>query len=95
MAIENASWMPNSRFCISPITVAAPWFCPVRSSNGLKMTKMAPALEAALKEAPEKPAIPTVWATPGTARAAPAALCTTASVRSSEAPSGSWIAMIA
>jgi hypothetical protein len=49
-------------------------------------------LEAALKDAPEKPAMPTVWATPGTVRAASAALCTTSSVRWSEAPSGSWIA---
>ena len=65
-----------------------------RSSNGLRVTKMAPALGALVSVAPSRPAKPAVWAVPSTERASLVASRTTLSVRSIEAPGGSWIAVM-
>ena len=65
-----------------------------RSSNGSSAAKIAPALVELVRVAPEKPENATVRATPGVSSRIFPARCTTASVRSSEAPSGSWIAVI-
>jgi hypothetical protein len=51
---------------------------------------MAPALGALVKVAPSNPAKGTTWAMPSVSRMILAALRTTASVRASEAPGGSW-----
>ena len=53
---------------------------------------MAPAFALLARVAPEKPANATAKLTPGVARMTSPARRTTASVRSSDAPSGSWIA---
>jgi hypothetical protein len=56
--------------------------------------KIAPAFEALVNVAPSKPANGTAWATPSVARMISAACRTTASVRASEAPGGSWFSVI-
>ena len=66
----------------------------VRSSNGSCTTKIAPALALLARVAPEKPANATACRTPGVWRITSLAWRTTSSVRSSDAPSGSWIATI-
>ena len=65
-----------------------------RSSNGLRVTKITPALGALVKVAPSKPAKVTVCAAPAAQRMIAEALRITASVRSSVAPGGSWIAVM-
>ncbi len=65
-----------------------------RSANGSSTTKTAPALGATVKVAPEKPTTFTAIETPGTLSAISTARRLTASVRASEAPGGSCVAMI-
>jgi len=65
-----------------------------RSSNGLSAAKIAPAFAEFVRVAPEKPEKATVWAIPGVSSRIFTACCTTASVRSSDAPSGSWMAVM-
>ena len=52
------------------------------------------ALGALVKVAPEKPTMPTAFVKPGVFSTMSTARRTTASVRSSEEPGGSWIATI-
>ena len=66
----------------------------MRSSNGVGPTKIAPAFDALARVAPEKPAKATAKRMPGVSRMIWLALRTTASVRSSDAPSGSWMAVM-
>ena len=65
-----------------------------RSAKGASGVKIAPALGALVKVAPSKPANGTACTTPGVSSAIAAARRTTASVRASEAPGGSWITVI-
>ena len=65
-----------------------------RSANGASGVKMAPPLDALVKVAPSKPANGTAWITPGVPSAISVACRTTASVRASEDPGGSWITVI-
>ncbi len=71
--------------------------CPAfsRSSKGLKGTKTAAALVALVKVAAEKPAKATALRAPGVSRAMSETRRTTASVRDSDAPSGSCTTTIA
>jgi hypothetical protein len=88
-----ASGMSESRCCRVAISSSAVGPCR-RSSNGFGPTKMAPPLGVVARVAPEKPANATAYLMPGVARMISLAWRTTASVRSSEAPSGSWMATI-
>ena len=66
-----------------------------RSSKGSKAEKIAPALEALVKVAPSKPAKGTACSTPSVSEDDACVACfTTASVRASEAPGGSWMTVI-
>jgi hypothetical protein len=67
----------------------------MRSSNGLKPAKIAAALVALVKVAPEKPGKATAFRTPGVSWMIFDALCTTASVRDREEPSGSLMTTMA
>ena len=74
----SSAWMPRAD-------------CPdrwARFSNGSSTRKIAPALGALVKVAPEKPTMLRRAATPGTCSAISSARCCTASVRASEAPGG-------
>ena len=88
-ASTNASSMPCRRWIISAMMREA--VCPFgrRSSNGLNGVKMTAALAALVNVAPLKPGIATTLPTPGTSFTSRSAFFTTASVRSSVAPSGS------
>ena len=66
-----------------------------RLSKSLNGAKITPALLALVKVAPEKPAKATASCTPGVLRMISEAFWITASVRSSEAPSGSCTTTIA
>lgn len=94
-AMMKASWM----LCIAPkswpMICVAFWPCSSRSSKLSKGVKITPEFEALVKVAPLKPAKATASLTPGTSRIIADARWTTASVRSSEAPSGSWMTTIA
>ena len=89
-----ASWISDSRCCRVWISSGAVGPFRGRSSNGSGPTKMAPAFDALERVAPENPANATANLIPGVSRMISLARRTTASVRSSDAPSGSWIAVM-
>ena len=64
--------------------------CAARSANGVTVKNTAAALLALVDVAASKPLKAAVCATPGIARRSLMARCTTASVRDSEEPGGSW-----
>ena len=68
--------------------------CFERSSNGFRRTKMVAALEPNEKLEPSRPAKAMAPFTPSVLRMMSVARVITASVRSSEAPAGSWITPI-
>ena len=94
MVMMKASWIADS------LLLSSAWIFPAvspfasRSANGLNAEKMAPAFEALVNVAPSKPANGTACATPSVPMMIFAASRTTASVRASEAPGGSWITVI-
>ena len=89
-----ASLISASRFCDSARMRGSESPDFTRSSNGSSAEKIAPALVELVRVAPEKPENATAPAMPGVSSRILAARWTTASVRSSEAPSGSWIAVM-
>ncbi len=94
MVMMNASWMPDRRWRISFRIVATDRPCRSRSSNDVNGEKIAPEFDALVKVAPSKPENATACDTPGVLSMMSIARRTTASVRASEAPGGSWITVI-
>ena len=86
----NASSIACSRPKSWPMILIAGLAMPAGAPRkASKRAKIAAALEALVKVAPEKPAKATASMTPGVSWMILEARCTTASVRASEAPSGS------
>ena len=94
MVMMKASWIRASRLRRSARMRSALSPLATRSWNGASGEKIAPAFGALVKVAPSNPANGTACATPGVSRRILAARRTTASVRASEAPGGSWITVI-
>ena len=88
-AMMKASSMTDRFWIMLRMTTStvSPWAA--RSRNGVKRVKIAPALGALVKVAPENPENATALHTPGVFKRISVARRMTASVRASEAPSGS------
>ena len=87
-ASTNASWMAAIRWFNAPAMAGPLRLGVVRSSNGLRVKKTMPALGATLKPLMLKPGNATAASTPGVFRPMSDILRMTASVRSSDEPSG-------
>ena len=86
----NASWIPANFWLRAP-AISAPYSPgPPRFSASSRIRKMIPALGLLTNPLIESPGNCTAWVTPGCWSAISPMRFTTASLRSSVAPSGSW-----
>ena len=83
----------NSATACDSFARITPRLCPgPRKLQSFRTTQIAPAFDSVALSSSEIPEISMTWSTPGIARAASLTRTSVFSVRSSEAPSGSWTA---